>query len=671
MAMHLARIFTDRGRRAERFVYAPGDFDTSRGGRAAVERHAAELAEFAAEYDIPAVVAESGPSGGLHVWMASPEGIEPVTVRRFARAAAALWPTFDGTPLYNPISGALRPPGSAHRHGGRARLRSHTLAQAIEALSAGAPAAAFAALAEALETLAVARGQMAEGEAADPEHSRDVPPSIAYDERGRTRPVVRPVTTDQAGRVRLDTPRAPLAAHALAAVRRRLAQDDDHSAHMHRVLCALAAAGYTYDDAATMARTAEGLEYLRTARTPGGRQPRAEEDQAATLARAWWLAVQDEARTPAAVAQQRDAHDYAQLAATVADLLDRAEAAEAAHWTRQSGPADLTCLRAVAWLMLQSGSAAVSAPYRRIGVLIGYHASTAGQALDRLIRDGWLRWETAPLPEARTAGRVAIATQHECTDDEHHMCALYTLADTDTGEIITPGQPGSDRRRTPPGPPSADTLRSHLTHQLTHAQGGVWHTLGHHHARTHTAIQEGAQTLHQLSQATGYTLGTTAEHIEDLRRVGLATSTRSSAGTRVHAMGRSLWEAAERAEPGTGGRTARHAAAAIVAAYVADWWEAEVSWCRLPRKEKRGRGRRPEAGQQLIPVQRGDRPGVDPRAYPRTAAGAADHRRARILAEARTQAPAIEAYAQQLAQRGQLIDPSALVRQMAADAAAA
>ncbi|MEU1133352.1 hypothetical protein ABZ383_26445 [Streptomyces sp. NPDC005900] len=663
VAVHLARQFTDgpSGRRAERFTLPVGDFDTSRpGGAERVKAESAHLARLAEACGIPAVTAISGPGGGRHVWMSCPEGVEPPTIARLARAAAALWPTFDGTPLFNPYAGAVRPPGAAHRHGGHAALHSHGLDEALALLRKGAPAMAFAELAEVIETLAIARERLPETGAAEDAAARRVPPSVRYDEHGRERPIVHPVGTDEAGRVRLKSPRTPLNTAAVRALRRELAEDEPHSEHAHHCLKHLAAAGYGYADAAELAGTAPGLEYLRTERAPGGRTERPQEARTALLARLWWLAVQDAARTPQR-SEGREEGAYAALAESVADALDRIETAGPHRWARKSGPADLACLRAVLWLMLTSGSAAVSAPCRRLGVLMGYHCSTAAAAMARLVLDGWLRWESEPVGGTRTAGRLALADEHRCpVDDEFHECAVYVLADEDTGEISTAGQAGSDRRRNAaPRPPTA-SLTAGLRSLLTHHQGDVWHHLGHHAARTLEALQAGARTLSELSAATGYTLATSAAHVTALHQVGLARISIGSSGARIALTGRTLWSAAEQAGPTVPGRMARYAVAAIVDGYACDWWNAEVQWCRLSRADKRRRGRRAPASQQLIPLRPGTPLGVDPRAYPRHADGTADHARAHILAAARVGSSALYTRARQLARAGELIDPATL-----------
>jgi len=72
--------------------------------------------------DLPYLVCESGPSGGLHVWLAAAEPIPANVVATLARAAARSYPTLGIEPLLNPTTGGLRPPGSPHRHGGRSTI---------------------------------------------------------------------------------------------------------------------------------------------------------------------------------------------------------------------------------------------------------------------------------------------------------------------------------------------------------------------------------------------------------------------------------------------------------------------------------------------------------------------------------------------------------------------
>ncbi|MBE9500728.1 hypothetical protein IHE61_30985 [Streptomyces sp. GKU 257-1] len=114
----------------------------------------------------------------------------------------------------------------------------------------------------------------------------------------------------------------------------------------------------------------------------------------------------------------------------------------------------------------------------------------------------------------------------------------------------------------------------------------------------------------------------------------------------------------------TASRPAELAAVAAVEVEVARWWRREVEWCRLGRGEKRQRGRRAHARQLVVP-------GADPyaRAYPRRPGaqerperGDADHAAAFAIEAERINASALAAEADQLAQRGDVIDPARLVR---------
>ena len=88
----------------------------------AAAAHEQECSELLTRHDIPHVVCASGPGGGRHVWIALAEHAPAETVRELASLAAAAWPSLDVTPLMNPATGCVRPPGAPHRNGGRSTV---------------------------------------------------------------------------------------------------------------------------------------------------------------------------------------------------------------------------------------------------------------------------------------------------------------------------------------------------------------------------------------------------------------------------------------------------------------------------------------------------------------------------------------------------------------------
>lgn len=109
------------------FEFVVFDLDATRaGGAAAVREDAAWLAQRLDEVGLACLVAASGPSGGLHLWVPvndpSAPGAPAGLVRRIARAAARHCPSLDISALCNPRTGCVRPPGAPHRCGGYSRL---------------------------------------------------------------------------------------------------------------------------------------------------------------------------------------------------------------------------------------------------------------------------------------------------------------------------------------------------------------------------------------------------------------------------------------------------------------------------------------------------------------------------------------------------------------------
>ncbi|MFP8908208.1 zinc finger domain-containing protein [Streptomyces atacamensis] len=648
----VAMYLTRRRRGAYRFTLLPLDCDAKRVPAAQAAADAELLAAAARTEGIEPVPAQSGPDGGRHVWLGCAEGVPAATVQRIAQAARALCPSVDVAPLLNPRTGAVRPPGAAHRHGGHSRLTAHTVDQAVKALGpASARAEAFERLAVRLESMAA--DLPAQQPATPTDDDTAVPPSIRH--RG---PVVRPVVTDAAGCPKLAVPWRPLGERAIRGLRRKLTARHDHSAQAHAPARSMALAGWTQAEGLAVVRDAESspaLEWLRSQRQPDGtRTPRTDEETARLWARVWWLAVQDAARMPRRPEDDGGRHERTDVERAVVDLFARMRAAGPARWGRESGPADAAVLAALAWLMLTAGTTDVSANVRRLGVLAGYSHQTAALALWRLIRDGWLTVTAEADRKAGKARRVTLATAHECPEHDGHRCAVYHLPDD-----VSPSHPGSDRRRNAAAPPAPSVLSpgtpAHVRTLLIHHQADVWHSLGHHAARTLQAVRElHRPTLADLMAATGYGRRATLRHLQQLQALQLATTSRPRRGRNTYApTGRPLYEAAQ--ETRTAGRIARLAVEARVDQAAHEWWAAEEEWSALPRAEKRGRGRRPGPDQQVIP---GMAPGV--RAYPRHPNGRPDHRRARRIEAERIGAAGMLAHAQQLAETGELIDPAHL-----------
>ncbi|MGW2255085.1 hypothetical protein ACWCXH_33610 [Kitasatospora sp. NPDC001660] len=658
---------TQRRRGVDRFVCLVGDFDTGRHGVEAAEEHAGEYASILAAEDIAPVPARSGPSGGWHIWSGCAAGCSAETAARINAAGAALWSTWDTGPLSNPVTGAVRPPGAPHRHGGHSRLTAHTVEQAVRLLGpSSAGPEAYVRVAERMEALAAARGRTIELRAAAgspaPGKAPSVPPSIRLldprDPARGERPIMRRVAVDEEGRPYVaDVPRRELTGRPARQLARKLSDRHDHSHWFHAPLVAMALRGWRFEQVAAVVRDTEAspaLEWLRTVKdTTGTRIKRTDDDAADRLERAWWLAVQDAARMPRRPTDCDGYDEPSEAERAAADLRRRMDAAGGDRWIRQSGPADYVLLCVLSWLMIMSDSLDVSADVRRLGVLAGYSPDTAARTLGRLIKDGWLVVTKEAVKSKGEARRVTLATSHECPPDgHHHRCAVYSVPKHRQGSdrsVNAAPQKGSDAH--------SQDLRTFLGTVLAHAQSDVWHRLGHHAARTHRVILESRRglSLVTLAKRTGYTLRTTYRHVGRLEELGLVTTVQGEHGTAVRAArGASLWQAARQC--GTDGRIAGLAVRARVEQERHRWWLAEEEWSGLGKEEKRAQGRRREAEELVLP-------GMDPgrRKYPRLKDKRPDHQRAYAIEAERIQAPALLVHALQLAAAGGLVDPPRLV----------
>jgi len=697
VAVHLARA---AGPASWRFALLVLDLDT-RGGlwtRAQLLEWAGVFVAAARAEGITAAVAHSGQGGGVHVWMGCAEGVRPAVAARLAVAARRLCPAVDVAPLMNPATGAVRPPGAAHRDGGHSVLVGCSVEDAVRDLGwASPPAAAFTRLAGRLESVAdavVGAGpgsavSVGEGTAVfDPGALRAAERAVAG-ESGRPvvggwrarvvrqvlapdggvlprdvvarGPVLCPVTADAFGRVRLDVVPRDLGARAVASLMRRHAPSDDHSALCHGPAKVMALAGWSYAQARERAFDPElspALEWVRTSRAGASRVANDAAERERRFARVWWLAVQDAARMPPRGPRVPGRVDAVEEA--VRDLLARMRSVDVEVWSRPGGPADQQVLRAVAFLMVDSGVLEVTADCRRVGVLAGYTAQTANEALKRLMRDGWLVEVDPADLSAGEARRVRLATAHVCTGTKGHRCAPYTAAShfRAVSDAVVAGHYGSDRRRNAAPPYRAHTPRTlpeYLGTLSTQAQAGLWHDTGHHLARTLDVVEEGAQPViyDDLKARAGYADSTLGRHLRLLQNLGQVRLGRTSRGalTVVRARTRTLYEAARSLGKGSEDRPARLAVKARVEQARARWWTGEVTWSRLSRETKRGQ-RRAHPSQTVLP-------GMDAtgRAYPRTPSGVPDHQRARAIEADRINAPTLLAHATRLAQAGDLVDP--------------
>lgn len=118
------------------------DLDVSRGGTDAVAADAARLTAWLQARGAR-VVTDHSPTGGVHIYLPLAERMPYDTAREIVEALATTHPTLDPGPHRSLKTGCIRPPGSAHKHGGHQQL-TMPLAAAYDTLRRPNPASVLA-----------------------------------------------------------------------------------------------------------------------------------------------------------------------------------------------------------------------------------------------------------------------------------------------------------------------------------------------------------------------------------------------------------------------------------------------------------------------------------------------------------------------------------------------
>ena len=546
------------------------------GAAAAAARDADVIAGLLTEAGIEHVVCQSGPTGGRHVWAALAESVDPETIATLARLTRHLCTTLDTSPLANPDTGCVRPPGAPHRDGGR----STVLRGELRALTA--PTTTLTQVRAVVESLA--------------KLVDDAEPAGRIDPK-------RPIPLDDHGRLYLPGPRRELTAGSAAALREDAASGDA-SAVLWRVLVGAAAARWRHADIAALVDEAPGLEHVRTYRDRGQRRPRGRGGAAHTLRRQWDKAVRYVATTSRQIGDDPTFDVRADaIAAHVRELQAHADVA-AGRWTHGGGPADRRVLDVLCILALQALSASVEADTRRLALLAGIGRETARTALLRLAGEGW-------IGHARAA------------DGPHG--AHWTI----DPQSVIPSSPGPGRSQADPRPAGAgaaerSTLLATLTTRTTDAAHDLFTLgpgLGFHTGNVYARTTREALPLDAIARATGSTTHTARRVLDRLTRVGVLV--RSRHGWRRRAVDH---RRAAAVQLDVDGRLSARAARYAVERELWAWWQAEETWMRAPRRTHPSR--RPGPGQlALLPELGTNAYG----AHPRTPDGRADYRAARAL----------------------------------------
>jgi hypothetical protein len=542
-------------------VYLAGDdrryrllaFDLdAKGDPARAARDSDVLAAVLTDAGIEHVVCASGPTGGRHVWAALAESVDAATVGTLNRLVASLCPSLDTSPLGNPATGCVRPPGAPHRAGG------HSTVLRGDVATLTAPTTTAAAVRALVTRVA--------GLVDDREPAAPIDPHT-------------PLPVDAHGRLYLVGSRRPLPASSAAALTAPT-DGENASAVLWRILVGAAAARWRHADVAALVPTSAGLEHVRTQATPTGRRPRRHSEHAAVLARQWDKAVRYVAGSDR---QQGDDPTFEyradQMAAHVRHVQVRADAA-AGRWTHGGGPADRRVLDVLCRLALEALSASLEADNRRLALLAGIGRETARTALLRLAADGWI---------TRTAEADGPHGAHWSIDPQN---VLHNDIDHARSQADPRPPRGGSAERTV----LLTTLRTRTddtAHDLfTATRPALGHLAGNLYSRTEAT----PRTLDELSTATGADHARIRRLLARLVWAGLLIPTRRG-WHRVDAAS-TLDAAAERA--GVSGRLDARAERYRIERELWAWWKAEEAWMHAPRRA--GAKSRPSRGQlSLVP----------------------------------------------------------------------
>jgi len=503
------------------------------------DRDATLLSGLLAELGMPHVVCASGPTGGRHVWLGMREPVDAELVGVLARLLKAWLPTLDVSPLVNPASGCVRPPGSPHRLGGTARVLSGSVTSLLDpAVTADQVRSLVARLAEHVNTKR----------------------PTAHEGR-------RPITVT-GGHPHLSGVRRSLMPTCRALL--DVTPSGDCSATLWRILCAAAVAHWQYTDLENLI-DAPGLEHARTMRCGAIRAPRPPTGAASPsslLRRQWSRAVQAMASAtaePAWVGEDSTFDGRAEVVAAVVRAVQGRADATPGRWRGRGGLAQRRVLDALCAFQLQAVRPDdVEADIRRLALACGIDRETARRALLALAGDGWT-CRTHPSVGRRGA-RWTIDPAGGI-----HTRILQTLSQ-------------ADPRPTGAGAAQRSTLLATLTDRLeasAHDAFAPTGGLGLEAGSLYGRLGEPWDAV-TLSRLMGCPIDTTLTQLGQLAAAGLVVR------------GEVCWQ---RAEPdkleqvagdlGTTGRGQERADSYAVERAAWAWWLDELDWMRAPRRVSR------------------------------------------------------------------------------------
>lgn len=341
-AIHLAD-------RKGRFRLLAFDFDSGRHGPEVASTDADRLCAVLDQLGVTHLRTMSGPSGGQHVWLRLGEhGAAAEPVRQLVHALRQHYPSLDSSALNNPVTGAVRSPGSPHRHGGRSlpHLRGSALDDTLAHMTEGTPP-------DVVQWL-LARHP------------------YAHRSEHKHRRAIR-IIEDPAG-PRLDRPRRQLTARTQSLLATVPPPGGDRSALAHSILLGMATAGQTLPDVQAVLTSAPGLIRLREDRDRG------RDD----TARQWRRAVEAAAQFAPTVLDKHESID-AEL-----DQIEAAVTVDPTRWARPGGASDERILHALIVLARTARTRTLDIDVRRLAEAAGVNASTVSRRLRALTLEDWV-----------------------------------------------------------------------------------------------------------------------------------------------------------------------------------------------------------------------------------------------------------------------------------------
>ncbi|WP_156322597.1 hypothetical protein [Leucobacter musarum] len=542
---------------------------------AAAEADAAGLLPVLTDAGLSPVVCQSGPEGGLHIWIALREGVDAGLVRRLAEDAKVLYTTLDLSPVTNKGYGCARPPGAPHRHGGRSMILTGSLNDLTHPTGTVTQVTAVAEHIAPLAAALIAQ-RLEDADATD-------------------------TAQDDGKHPYIPGARQHLSLAAEAALRTNVA-GEDASAIMWRILTSAAAAHWHHVDIARLVKTAPGLEHIRTFNDHGRRVPRSPKQRAEILRRQWARAVAYIASGRRAVGRDVTFDDRAQAIAQHVSAVQQRADVSPGRWSSGGGPADRRVLDALSFLALSALKADIEADTRRLALMCGIGRETARTALLRLAEDNWI-----------------IRTR--AADGPHG--AHWKIGPG----VVIHKEPDKGRSQTPSAPREAGSaIRNALLLKLQTRIDAAAHDLftrgglGIHAGNVYSRCSQTPLSLGAIVMLSGTDAGMTVQTLTQLTEVGVLRLTQ-------HGWNQTELDIRDRAAAarGVSGKLAERAQRYALERELWGWWQAELEWMSTPPVE---RDRRQAPGQSaLMPDLEPQRHPIHPRKY----GNRADYRMARRI----------------------------------------